>query len=60
MRLYGKVERMIDALHYFTTNEWIFRSTALPKLYDELNPEDKHVINLWKNINYKKCKNLDI
>ncbi|CAJ0943306.1 unnamed protein product, partial [Mesorhabditis belari] len=45
MRLYGKVERMIEALHYFTTNEWIFRSTALPKLYDELTTEDKHTFN---------------
>uniref|UniRef100_A0A1I7XBU8 Fatty acyl-CoA reductase n=1 Tax=Heterorhabditis bacteriophora TaxID=37862 RepID=A0A1I7XBU8_HETBA len=41
VRLYGKVWKMIETLHYFTTHGWTFQSKALPRLWETLHPEDK-------------------
>ncbi|CAJ0580951.1 unnamed protein product, partial [Mesorhabditis spiculigera] len=45
MRLCIKVERMLEALHYFTSNDWMFQSKALPMLYDQLSHEDQQTFN---------------
>ncbi|ETN87152.1 hypothetical protein NECAME_00011, partial [Necator americanus] len=45
VRLYAKVWRMVEALHYFTTHGWTFRSKNLPKLWESLHVEDQQEFN---------------
>ncbi|VDM74942.1 unnamed protein product [Strongylus vulgaris] len=44
-RLYARVWRMIEALHYFTTRGWTFQSKNLPMLWDSLCYEDQQQFN---------------
>uniref|UniRef100_A0A914ZEZ5 Fatty acyl-CoA reductase n=1 Tax=Parascaris univalens TaxID=6257 RepID=A0A914ZEZ5_PARUN len=45
VRIYGKVWRMIETLHYFTTHGWNFESKGLLSMWDSLCDEDKEVFN---------------
>ncbi|CAD6193059.1 unnamed protein product [Caenorhabditis auriculariae] len=45
VRLYGKIWKMIEALHFFTTRGWDFKSQALPALLEKMHPEDKEEFN---------------
>ncbi|EPB79481.1 NAD-binding protein [Ancylostoma ceylanicum] len=45
VRLYAKVWRMVETLHYFTTHGWTFQSKNLPKLWDSLHFEDQQQFN---------------
>ncbi|KHJ94446.1 male sterility protein [Oesophagostomum dentatum] len=45
VRLYAKVWRMVEALHYFTTHGWTFHSKNLPKLWDSMCYEDQQQFN---------------
>lgn len=41
--MYHKVRKGIDAVQYFTTNGWLFRSNNVVALVDELSATDKQV-----------------
>ncbi|VDO87465.1 unnamed protein product [Haemonchus placei] len=43
VRLYARVWRMIEALHYFTTHGWTFQTKNLPKLWDSMSTHDQQV-----------------
>lgn len=45
VRLYGKVWRMVQTLHYFTTRGWTFESKNLVTLWESLSDEDKQIFN---------------
>uniref|UniRef100_A0A9J2P8L0 Fatty acyl-CoA reductase n=1 Tax=Ascaris lumbricoides TaxID=6252 RepID=A0A9J2P8L0_ASCLU len=45
VRIYGKVWRMVETLHYFTTHGWNFESKGLLSMWDSLCDEDKEVFN---------------
>jgi fatty acyl-CoA reductase len=42
-RLYGKLHRAVRTLQYFTTRQWLFRSTNVLELNKRLNPIDQQV-----------------
>ncbi|CAN8026710.1 unnamed protein product [Ixodes persulcatus] len=43
--MYHKVRKGIDAVQYFTTNGWLFRSNNVVALVDELSATDKQLFN---------------
>uniref|UniRef100_V5IBE7 Putative fatty acyl coa reductase 2 n=2 Tax=Ixodes ricinus TaxID=34613 RepID=V5IBE7_IXORI len=43
--MYHKVRKGIDAVQYFTTNGWLFRSNNVVALVDELSTTDKQLFN---------------
>uniref|UniRef100_A0A0K0DP35 Fatty acyl-CoA reductase n=1 Tax=Angiostrongylus cantonensis TaxID=6313 RepID=A0A0K0DP35_ANGCA len=45
VRLYSRVWRMVETLHYFTTHGWTFHSKNLPKLWEALSVEDQQLFN---------------
>ncbi|CAJ0609916.1 unnamed protein product [Cylicocyclus nassatus] len=45
VRLYARVWRMVEALHYFTTRGWSFQSKNLPMLWDTLSYDDQQLFN---------------
>ncbi|KAK5983590.1 Fatty acyl-CoA reductase, partial [Trichostrongylus colubriformis] len=45
VRLYSRVWRMIEALHYFTTHGWNFQTKNLPKLWSTLSVHDQQLFN---------------
>ncbi|XGW33416.1 hypothetical protein V3C99_017662 [Haemonchus contortus] len=45
VRLYARVWRMIEALHYFTTHGWTFQTKNLPKLWDSMTTHDQQLFN---------------
>ncbi|WKY16342.1 hypothetical protein Q1695_001201 [Nippostrongylus brasiliensis] len=45
VRLYARVWRMVEALHYFTTHGWTFHSKNLPKLWNSLSTEDQKMFH---------------
>ncbi|CAI4225621.1 unnamed protein product [Auanema sp. JU1783] len=40
-RLYGKVWKMVETLHFFTLNGWLFRTEGLTELLGEMSIEDQ-------------------
>jgi len=45
VRIYGKVWKMIETLHFFTTRGWNFNSQNLLNLWNQLDEEDKKIFN---------------
>ncbi|PIC16340.1 hypothetical protein B9Z55_022980 [Caenorhabditis nigoni] len=45
VKLYGKVWKMIETLHFFTTRGWSFNANGMPELYDRMTPEDQKEYN---------------
>ncbi|CAI5456164.1 unnamed protein product [Caenorhabditis angaria] len=45
VRLYGKIWKMIEALHFFTTRGWQFNAKGLPQLITKMSTEDKNTYN---------------
>ncbi|XP_064480327.1 putative fatty acyl-CoA reductase CG5065 [Ornithodoros turicata] len=45
VELYHRVRKGIDAVQYFTTNGWLFRSNNVVALVDELSPTDRQLFN---------------
>jgi fatty acyl-CoA reductase len=45
VKLYGRVWKMVETLHYFTTRGWTFKSDGLVSLWNTLNDEDKKTFN---------------
>ncbi|KAI6187818.1 Fatty acyl-CoA reductase [Aphelenchoides besseyi] len=45
VKIYGKVWRMIETLHYFTTRGWQFKTEKLLSLWECLSEEDKQIYN---------------
>uniref|UniRef100_A0A7E5A1W6 Fatty acyl-CoA reductase n=1 Tax=Panagrellus redivivus TaxID=6233 RepID=A0A7E5A1W6_PANRE len=45
VRIYGKVWKMIETLHFFTTRGWNFESNNLVTLWNTLSPEDQKEFN---------------
>ena len=43
VRMYGRVRKMTDVLHFFTTQGWMFHTNALVRLLAEMNAEDREV-----------------
>jgi hypothetical protein len=43
VRTYGKVWKMIETLHYFTTRGWHFESRNILRLWENLNEADRKV-----------------
>lgn len=43
VKLCGRVWRMIETLHYFTTRGWNFESTNIVKLWDSMSKDDQKV-----------------
>lgn len=44
--LYHKIKKGLDAVQYFTTSGWLFRSNNVVALVDELSPTDRQLFNL--------------
>ncbi|KAK6032627.1 NAD-binding protein [Ostertagia ostertagi] len=45
VQLYSRVWRMVEALHYFTTQGWTFQSKNLPKLWSSMSAHDQQLFN---------------
>ncbi|KAK0396315.1 hypothetical protein QR680_001667 [Steinernema hermaphroditum] len=45
VRMYGKIWKMIETLHFFTTRGWTFQAKGLLMLWDDLSEEDKKIFN---------------
>ncbi|VDK41980.1 unnamed protein product [Anisakis simplex] len=45
VRIYGKIWRMVETLHYFTTRGWNFETKGLLTMWDWMCDEDKQVFN---------------
>lgn len=45
VKLYFKVWKMIETLHFFTTRGWHFEANAMPELFNKLTKEDKKSFN---------------
>jgi fatty acyl-CoA reductase len=45
VRIYGKVWKMVETLHYFTTRGWEFEAKNILDLWDSLDGEDQKVFN---------------
>ncbi|CAG0880196.1 unnamed protein product [Darwinula stevensoni] len=45
LRIQRKMTRAMDALEYFTTREWLFKSENVPMLLQQLNPVDRDRFN---------------
>ncbi|EFO89929.1 hypothetical protein GCK72_023845 [Caenorhabditis remanei] len=45
VKLYGKVWKMIETLHFFTTRGWSFNANGMPALYERMTPEDQKEYN---------------
>lgn len=45
VKLYGKVWKMIETLHFFTTRGWSFKAKGMPDLYARMTEEDKKEYN---------------
>jgi len=43
VKIYNKIWRMMETLHYFTTREWTFESKNAVKLWNGMSVEDKKV-----------------
>ncbi|VDN57898.1 unnamed protein product [Dracunculus medinensis] len=44
-RMYGKVWRMVETLHYFTTRGWNFETNGLLEIWNSISDDDKQVFN---------------
>uniref|UniRef100_A0A183EC10 Sterile domain-containing protein n=1 Tax=Gongylonema pulchrum TaxID=637853 RepID=A0A183EC10_9BILA len=44
-RVYNKVLKLVETLHYFTTRGWNFESKGLIDLWDSATDEDKRIFN---------------
>nr|CAD2137148.1 unnamed protein product [Meloidogyne enterolobii] len=45
VKIYNKIWRMMETLHYFTTREWTFESKNAVKLWNGMSVEDKKLYN---------------
>ncbi|EGT29940.1 hypothetical protein CAEBREN_13113 [Caenorhabditis brenneri] len=45
VRLYFKVWKMIETLHFFTTRGWHFEAEKMPELFDAMTKEDQRDFN---------------
>uniref|UniRef100_A0A1I7ZTN2 Fatty acyl-CoA reductase n=1 Tax=Steinernema glaseri TaxID=37863 RepID=A0A1I7ZTN2_9BILA len=45
VRMYSKIWKMIETLHFFTTRGWTFQAKGLLTLWDDLSDEDKKIFN---------------
>jgi fatty acyl-CoA reductase len=45
VRIYSKIWKMVETLHYFTTRGWEFESKNILTLWNSLNAEDQKVFN---------------
>ncbi|KAL7071667.1 hypothetical protein ACQ4LE_009393 [Meloidogyne hapla] len=45
VKIYDKIWRMMETLHYFTTREWTFESNNAIKLWNGMSVEDKKLYN---------------
>ncbi|RWS22854.1 putative fatty acyl-CoA reductase-like protein, partial [Leptotrombidium deliense] len=53
-QVYQKVHRAINALEYFTTNEWTFRNDNFLELFNEVNANDKEIFHCdLRNIDWQ-------
>jgi len=44
-RLWGKVEKAVDTLEYFTTREWDFQTKSMIDVWNQMKPEDQELFN---------------
>lgn len=44
-KIYTKLEKTSDVLHYFLVNEWDVNNDNVQKLWDKLEKEDKALFN---------------
>jgi fatty acyl-CoA reductase len=55
VRIYGKVWKMVETLHYFTTRGWSFDAKGLITLWDSLSEDDKKEFNFdIRQVNWDK------
>jgi fatty acyl-CoA reductase len=45
VRIYGKVWKLVDSLHYFTTRGWDFEAKNIIDLWNSIDPEDQKIFN---------------
>lgn len=45
VKLYDKVWKMIETLHFFTTRGWTFNAKGMPELFSRMTPEDQKEFN---------------
>jgi len=44
-RLWGKVEKAVNTLEYFTTREWDFQTKSMIDVWNQMTPEDQTLFN---------------
>jgi len=45
LRLWGKVEKAVDTLEYFTMHEWDFQAKAMIDIWNQMSPTDQELFN---------------
>ena len=49
VRIYSKIRKMVDTLHYFTTRGWDFQTKAMLELWETTSPDDQKVLKLTES-----------